>query len=108
MCSTVEKGMARKLPYIHPGEVLREDFLVPMKLAPYTLAKALGVPRTRIERLTREETPVTADTALRLARYFDTTPAFWMGMQTQYDIERAADALAPELKRIAPAKRTAA
>jgi addiction module HigA family antidote len=100
--------MAKKLPPVHPGEVLREDFLVPMKLAPYTLAKALGVPRTRIERLTRAETPVTADTALRLARYFDTTPAFWMGMQTQYDIERAADALAPELKRIAPAKRTAA
>ena len=100
--------MAKKLLSVHPGEVLREDFLVPMKLAPYTLAKALGVPRTRIERLAREETPVTADTALRLARYFDTTPGFWMGMQAQYDIERTADALASELKRIAPAKRTAA
>jgi antitoxin HigA-1 len=100
--------MAKKLPPVHPGEVLREDFLVPMKLAPYGLAKALGVPRTRIERLAREETPVTADTALRLARYFGTTPGFWMGMQAQYDIEQAADALAPELKRIAPAKRTAA
>jgi addiction module HigA family antidote len=100
--------MAKKLPPVHPGEVLREDYLVPMKLAPYTLAKALGIPRTRIERLAREETPVTADTALRLARYFGTTPAFWMGMQAQYDIERAADTLARELKRIAPAKRTAA
>jgi antitoxin HigA-1 len=100
--------MAKKLLYIHPGEVLREDFLVPMKLAPYSLAKALGVPRTRIERLAREETPVTADTALRLARYFGTTPGFWMGMQAQYEIERAADALAPELKRIAPAKHTGA
>ena len=100
--------MAKKLPYIHPGEVLREDYLVPMKLAPYSLAKALGIPRTRIERLAREETPVTADTALRLARYFGTTPAFWMGMQAQYDIERAADTLAHELKRIAPVKRTAA
>jgi addiction module HigA family antidote len=100
--------MAKKLPYVHPGEVLREDYLVPMKLAPYTLAKALGVPRTRIERLAREETPVTADTALRLARYFAITPAFWMGMQAQYDIERAADTLARELKRIAPVKRTAA
>jgi antitoxin HigA-1 len=100
--------VAKRLPPIHPGEVLREDFLVPMELAPYTLAKALGVPRTRIERLAREETPVTADTALRLARYFCTTPAFWMGMQAQYDIERAADALARELKRIAPMKRTAA
>jgi addiction module HigA family antidote len=100
--------MPKKLPYVHPGEVPREDFLVPMKLAPYTLAKALGVPRTRIERLAREETPVTADTALRLARYFGTTPGFWMGMQAQYDIERAADILARELKRISPAKRTAA
>jgi addiction module HigA family antidote len=100
--------MAKKLPYVHPGEVLREDYLVPMKLAPYTLAKALGVPRTRIERLAREDTPVTADTALRLTRYFATTPAFWMGMQAQYDIERAADTLARELKRIAPVKRTAA
>jgi antitoxin HigA-1 len=100
--------MPRKLSHIHPGEVLREDYLVPMKLAPYSLAKALGVPRTRIERLAREETPVTADTALRLARYFETTPGFWMGIQAQYDIERAADALAPELRRIAPVKRTAA
>jgi addiction module HigA family antidote len=100
--------VAKKLPYVHPGEVLREDFLVPTKLIPYGLAKALGVPRTRIERLAREETPVTADTALRLARYFGTTPGFWMGMQAQYDIEQAADALAPELKRISPAKRTAA
>jgi addiction module HigA family antidote len=108
MCGDVETVMARKLPYLHPGEVLREDFLVPMKLTPYSLAKTLGVPRTRIERLAREETPVTADTALRLARYFDTTPGFWMGMQAQYDIERAADALAPELRRIAPAKHTAA
>ena len=98
----------KKLPPVHPGEVLREDFLVPMKLTPYSLAKALGVPRTRVERLAREETPVTADTALRLARYFDTTPGFWMGMQAQYDIEHTADALASELKRIAPAKRTAA
>lgn len=100
--------MAKKLPPVHPGEVLREEYLVPMKLAPYSLAKALGIPRTRIERLAREETPVTADTALRLARYFGTTPAFWMGMQAQHDIERVADALARDLKRIEPAKRTAA
>jgi addiction module HigA family antidote len=100
--------MAKKLPPVHPGEVLRQDYLVPMKLAPYTLAKALGIPRARIARIAREETPVTADTALRLARYFGTTPAFWMGMHAQYDIERAADTLGRELKRIAPARRTAA
>jgi addiction module HigA family antidote len=58
-----------RLPPIHSGEILREEFLVPMKLSPYALAHACGVPRTRIERLAREETPVTADTALRLALF---------------------------------------
>src|SRR6266704_3685574 len=61
-----------------------------------------GVPRTRIERLVREETPVTADTALRLARYFGTTASFWMGLQAQYDLERAVDDLGKKLKRIEP------
>jgi antitoxin HigA-1 len=97
-----EDDMAKKLPPVHPGEILREDFLAAMKLTPYAVAKALGVPRTRIERLAREETPVTADTALRLARYFGTTPAFWMGIQAQYDLERASDHLAKELLRIEP------
>jgi addiction module HigA family antidote len=100
--------MAKRLPPVHPGEVLREDFLTPMKLTPYALARACGVPRTRIERLAREETPVTADTALRLSRYFGTTPQFWMGMQAQYDLERAEDEARAELKRIAPMKRNAA
>ena len=73
-----------------------------MKLTPYALAQACGVPRTRIERLAREETPVTADTALRLARYFGTTAEFWMGMQAQYDLERAQDAAAAALRKIKP------
>src|ERR1017187_7735288 len=100
--------MAKRLPPVHPGAVLREEFLVPMKLTPYAVAQACGVPRTRIERLAREETPVTADTALRLARYFGTTAGFWMGMQTQYDLERAQDELTGELERIAPIKQVAA
>ena len=95
--------MAKKLLPVHPGEVLREDFLRPMKLTPYAVALALGVPRTRIERLANEQTSVTADTALRLARYFRTSPAFWMGIQTQYDLERAEDELGAELSGIAPA-----
>ena len=94
--------MTRKLPAIHPGEILREEYLAPMKLSPYAVAKAIGVPRTRIERLVREETPVTADTALRLSRYFGTTAGFWMGMQSQYDLEIAADRIEKTLKRIAP------
>jgi antitoxin HigA-1 len=94
--------MAKKLPAIHPGEILREEFLAPMKLTPYAVAKAIGVPRTRIERLAREDTPLTADTALRLSRYFGTTAAFWMGLQAQYDLEIASDRIDKELKRIAP------
>jgi len=100
--------MAKRLPPIHPGEILREEFLVPMELTPYALAQACGVPRTRIERLAREETPVTADTALRLSRYFGTTPQFWMNLQAQYDLERAEDAAATALKRIKPRQRDAA
>lgn len=77
---------------IHPGEILREEFLVPLRLKPYTLARRLRVPRTRIERLVAERTPVTPDTALRLAKFFGTTPQFWMNMQASYDlaIEAAA------------------
>jgi addiction module HigA family antidote len=82
---------AKKLAPVHPGEVLREDFLVPTKLSRRLVARACGVPCTRIERLARGQTPVTADTALRLARYFGTTPAFWMNIQVLYDLERAAD-----------------
>ena len=94
--------MVRKLPPIHPGEVLREEFLLPMALTPYAVARACGVPRTRIERLAREETPVTADTALRLGRFFGTTPSFWMNLQARYDLEVAEDETAAEIKRIKP------
>jgi addiction module HigA family antidote len=75
---------------IHPGEILREEYLVPLKLKPYTLAKRLHVPRTRMERLAAELTPVTPDTALRLAKFFGTTPQFWMNMQASYDLATAA------------------
>jgi addiction module HigA family antidote len=94
--------MIRIRPPIHPGEILREEFLAPLELAPYSLAKALGVPRTRIERMVREETPVTPDTALRLARYFSMTPEFWMNLQTSYDLAREELAKQTELDRIAP------
>lgn len=100
--------MPRKLAPVHPGEILREEFLGPMELTPYSVAAACGVPRTRIERLAREETPVTADTALRLAKFFGTTPTFWMNLQAQYDLEVAADASATELKLIKPMKCRAA
>ena len=92
----------RKLPPIHPGEVLREDYLVPMGLTPYALAKAIGVPRTRIERLASEHTAMTADTALRLARYFGVPAASWMNIQARYDIETAEDEMADVIRKITP------
>jgi addiction module HigA family antidote len=98
--------MAKKLSPVHPGEVLREEFLRPMELSAYSVARAIGVPRTRIERLANEQTAMTADTALPLARYFGTTPSFWMGIQAQYDLESAEDELGPKLSKIAPVRET--
>ena len=100
--------MARKLLPVHPGEILREEFLLPMEQTPYAVAHACGVPRTRIERLAREETPVTADTALRLGKYFGTTPSLWMNLQARYDLEMAEDATAADINRIRPLKRKTA
>ncbi|TIQ83300.1 MAG: addiction module antidote protein, HigA family [Mesorhizobium sp.] len=85
---------------IHPGEILREEFLVPLRLKPYTLAKKLHVPRTRLERLASETTPVTPDTALRLAKFFGTTPQFWMNMQSSYDLAVEGEAKKAELDAI--------
>src|SRR5580704_15633885 len=98
-----------RLPPLHVGEVLREEFLTPLGLSPYTIAKAHGVPRTRIERLVREETALTADTALRLSRYFGTTAEFWMNLQAAYELETAKQSLASKLAKITcrPSRATA-
>ena len=87
---------------VHPGEILREEFLGPFDLSAGALAKALHVPRTRIERLVKESTPVTADTALRLSRFFGTTPDFWLSIQARHDIETVGPRLSTELMAIAP------
>ncbi|MGQ2909601.1 MAG: HigA family addiction module antitoxin [Aliihoeflea sp.] len=87
-------------PPIHPGEVLREEYLVPLDMKPYTLAKRLHVPRTRIERIVAETSPITPDTALRLAKFFGTTPAFWMNMQTAFDLAITASAKQSEIASI--------
>ena len=88
------------LPPVHPGEYLREEYLVPLGMSAGALAKRLNVPRTRIERLVAGETAVTSDTALRLAKFFGTSPAFWMNMQAGYDLKIEAKALKAELARI--------
>jgi antitoxin HigA-1 len=87
-------------PAIHPGEILREEFLAPLGLSSGALAKALGVPRTRIERIVKEQMGISADTALRLAKYFDTTPNVWANLQTSYDLAIEAEALKGPLAAI--------
>ncbi len=77
-------------PPIHPGEMLREEFLVPLGMSAGKLAKAINIPRTRIERLIREETALSTDTALRLARYFRMSNESWIGLQTSYELDCAA------------------
>ena len=79
----------RRLPPLHPGEVLREEFMQPKSLTPYALAARIGVPRTRIERIAREEMGISVDTALRLGAYFRTTPEFWLNLQNRFEIETA-------------------
>lgn len=89
----------RDLPPIHPGEQLREEFLVPLGLSAYALAKALDVPVSRIQAILKERRGISGDTALRLARYFDTTPEFWLNMQRDFELETAAAASGEEIRR---------
>jgi addiction module HigA family antidote len=89
-------------PPIHPGEVLREEFLEPAGIKPYTLAVRLGIQRSRVERVVAGTNPVTPDTALRLARMFGTTPQFWLNMQAAYDLAVAEKEIAAELEHIVP------
>lgn len=79
--------MTDVLPAIHPGEILKELYLDPLGMSAGALARRVGVPRTRIERIVTGQTRITPDTALRLAKAFDTTPQFWLNMQTSYDLE---------------------
>jgi antitoxin HigA-1 len=91
--------MATTLPAVHPGEVLLEEFLEPMGLSQYRLAKDVSVPPRRINEIVHGKRAVTADTALRLARYFGTTPRFWLNLQAQYDLDVEADRLGDRLDR---------
>jgi addiction module HigA family antidote len=87
----------KTMPPIHPGETLREDFLKPLGLTANRLAAELFVPGTRINDIVRGRRAITADTALRLARYFGTTPQFWINLQSNYDLELAQDARGSEI-----------
>lgn len=92
----------RVLPPVHPGEYLSEEYLRPLALTPYGLAQKLNVPRTRIERLCSLQTGISPDTALRLARYFDTTPDFWMNLQSLYDLTIAEQQATQDISAIEP------
>ena len=93
--------MPKKLKPMHPGEVLREEFLVPLKMSAGALARACGLPRTRIERIAGEQTGITADTALRLAKALGTTAELWLNLQNDYDVAIARRSLGRALDRIA-------
>ena len=90
---------ARKLAPIHPGEILQEEFLKPLGLSQYRLAKDISVPARRVNEIVLGKRSVTADTALRLARYFGTTELFWLNLQTRYDLELERDRLGARLER---------
>ncbi len=82
-------GTGSRLPPVHPGEILRHEFLEPMGLSVYALANAIKVPRSRANDIVRGHRAVTTDTALRLARYFGTSPEFWINLQTRHDLDVA-------------------
>jgi len=89
----------RDFPPIHPGEILREEFLVPLGISQYRLAKEIHVPARRINEIVLEKRRVSADTALRLGRYFGTTAQFWVDLQARYDLEVARDAIEETLEQ---------
>jgi addiction module HigA family antidote len=90
------------MPPVHPGEILQEEFLSPFSLSQYQLAKELSVPARRINEIVHGQRRITADTALRLARYFGTSERFWMNLQARYDLEVEKDKLGAALDEIRP------
>ena len=90
----------KKLKNIHPGEVLREEFLTPLGISAYRLCMDIGVPQTRISEILKGNRSITADTALRLSKYFGNTPNFWLGLQNDFDIEEELLQKGADLKQI--------
>lgn len=94
--------MTRKLPPIHPGEILREEFMVPFGLSSTALANAIGVTPARVNEIVRERRGITADTALRLARYFGTDAQSWVNLQKNFELEVARHEMGGDLAHIRP------
>jgi len=91
--------MAKKLPPVHPGEILNEEFLKPLKISQYRLAKEISVPPRRINEIVLGKRAVTADTALRLSKYFGLSERFWMNLQARFDLETEKDSLGDRLEK---------
>jgi addiction module HigA family antidote len=89
-----------KLDNIHPGEILKEEFLVPLKITAYRLSKDLGIPQTRISEILKGRRRISADTALRLSRYFGNSAKFWLGLQDDYDLEEELTTRKREFQKI--------
>lgn len=101
--TTIEvKEMKERLRNIHPGEVLREEFLTPLEITAYRLSKETGIPQTAISEITHGRRRITAAVALKFAKYFGTSPQFWMGLQDDFDLEEQELAMRDELERIHP------
>lgn len=92
-------GRSNKIQPIHPGEILQEEFLVPLEISQYRLAKDTSVPPRRINEIVRGQRAISADTALRLARYFGTSERFWINLQARFDLETEKDRLGDRLER---------
>jgi addiction module HigA family antidote len=89
-----------KLKNIHPGEILQEEFLIPLEISAYRLAKETFIPQTRISEITKGNRRITADTALRLAKFFGTTAKFWLGLQADFDLEEEKESKEKEINDI--------
>jgi|SRR5579871_3629111 len=95
----MNRGKTNRIAFPHPGETLREDFLKPLEMSVNRLALELRVPATRLTEIVHGRRSITADTALRLARYFNTTAKFWLNLQTSYDLAMASEVSAREIER---------
>lgn len=90
----------KKIPNIHPGEILLEDFLIPMNITAYRLAKETNIDQTRVSEIIKGRRGITADTALRFSRYFGNSPEFWTNIQNHYDLEEKKKEVADDLRKI--------
>jgi len=92
----------KKIANIHPGEILQEEFLIPMGISAYKLSKSIGVQQTRISLIIKGERGITADTAMRLSKYFGTTPEFWMNLQREHDLRKVKTEIKEIIDNIVP------